>query len=304
MDNQRITHIGSSDESHWNHGRYRTIALVTGTMAAMRLIETDMVALTRKHKINTDSELAWGKVSGGHKYRKAAIETFDHIANAASQNELRMDIIIWDTWDSRHDIHRRDDSENLARMYYHLINTVTKYWWPQEALWRIRGDQRTDTDWHTLEDCLKGFDRREKRGLQSGLRTKVPVRNPRIQVEQGESVNEPMIQVADLFAGVAAFSWTISHDKPTYHEWKATANGQGMLIPNSEVPTISRKAESRYNILNHIVQMELPYVKIYAGEGLRTHPWDAQKSRINFWLYEPQSERDKAPTRLAQWRHR
>ena len=233
------------------------------------------------------------------KYRFAAIKVCDFIANVASENRLRVDVLIWDTQDSRHSIRRRDDTANLARMYYHLVSVVTKKRWDSIASWIIRVDQRNDMDWNTLEDCLSGRTRSEKIGQQPKLANKASAQKTRPpRVKQASSSNQPLIQIADLFAGLAAFSW---NSRQEYHNWKTeeqqVRHGQQSMFPGTGDIQISKSVRFKHEVLDHIVSMELSGVTMDTenNEGLRT--FRPTKNRINFWLYIPQREGDKAPTR-------
>ena len=184
-------------------------------------------------------------------------------------------------------------------MYYHLVSVVTKRRWDSIASWLIRVDQRNDMDWNTLEDCLSGRTRNEKIGQQPRLASEASVqmaRRPR--VKQVSSSDQPLIQIADLFAGLAAFSW---NNRQEYRNWKIEAqqvrHGQQSMFSGMGNIQISNSARFKHEVLDHISGMELPGVAMDKenNEGLRT--FGPTKNRINFWLYIPQREGDKAPTR-------
>ena len=258
-------------------------------------VESKVSTLLQKSQVR---ELAWKKVSSA-KYRFGAIKVCDFIADLAFEKRLRVDVLIWDTQDSRHSIRRRDDTANLARMYYHLVSVVTKKRWDLVASWLIRVDQRNDMDWNTLEDCLSGRTRSEKVGQQPKLANKTSarmVRPPRIK--QVSSSDQPLIQIADLFAGLAAFSW---NNRQEYRNWKMgeqqVRHGQQSMFSDMGNTQTSNSVRFKHEVLDHIASMELPGVAMNEenNEGLRT--FRPTKNRINFWLYIPQREGDKAPTR-------
>ena len=228
----------------------------------------------------------------------AAIKLCELVANVVCQQLLRVDVLIWDTRDSRHNTRGRDDTANLARMYYHLISNVVKSRWHSGAKWHIRVDKRSDIDWETLRDSLHGKTRREKVGLQIGLTAleSVQTRYP-IFIEQESSTHQSMIQVADLFAGLAAFSW---NECERHFQWSLAEepmrSGQLTLLPVNELDEISKRSQYKHEILSHLEGLELPSVVIrYKGkEGLRTL---SPREQVNFWLYEPRRPDDKAPVR-------
>lgn len=289
------THVGFSDESHWNLERYRTLALVTTPLSDANAIDVEVRAILQKDGVG---ELKWKSVSSA-KHRFAANHICDFACGSKWRGRMRVDVLIWDTHDSRHDVRRRDDSANLGRMYYHLIRNVIERRWPDARSWRMRVDERNDTDWGTLERCLRGQSRKQKTAHEPSFISMAagPGRRP-LHIEEGISKNNPLIQVADLFAGLAAFSWNKSEE---HHAWRAVRverdAGQQSLFPDLAAGDVSNSAWFKHEVLDHFLDIDLPNVVIRAhgGEGLRTF---RPHNPINFWLYEPHSSDDKAPRRL------
>lgn len=290
------THVGYSDESSWNLGQYRSLALVTGQAEAMAGLETAVSALLRRSNVR---EMSWKGVKGADR-RSSAIGAFDLIAATVSQQPMRVDVLIWDTHDSRHKIQGRDDSENLARMYYHLIANVINDRWNAVGSWLLMADERTDMDWMTLGDCLSGRRRRDKTALQRRLKDFAPpirTASPP-HVEQVSSSEQPLVQVADLFAGLAAFSWNQSR---AHHGWIEvgiqTRSGQQNMFPDLAGGEVSNNARFKHEVLDHFAGTQLPGVamKTEIGEGLRTF---GPSNSINFWRYEPKRMSDKAPRKI------
>ena len=286
------THLGYSDESSWNQSRYRSLALVTGSAEAMRDLDSMVSAVLRESNVR---ELAWKNVASA-KHRFAAIKVYDAVCNTMHNRPLRVDVLIWDTHDSRHRVRRRDDSENLARMYYHLMSNVISLRWNAVGTWLMRADERTDTDWETLEDCLRGRTRREKTAAQRQFGELVPLRTAvPPKVEQVSSSNHPLIQVADAFTGLAAFSWNQSAGHRTWKEVAHPAqSGQQNMFSSLGLGDISKSAQFKHDALDHVVGLNLVGVvmKTREGQGLRTF---GPTNRINFWMYEPRRLEDTAP---------
>ena len=282
-----VTHKGFSDESSWNQNRYRSIGLVT---ALTGIADTAGKTVASALEESGVREFAWKDLTTA-KRRFAAEKIVDHVVELASPGQLRVDVLIWDTHDARHRIMGRDDTANLARMYYHLMANVMRDRWPRDASWTQHVDKRTDIDWTELEQCLAGRTRKERDVSQAELYGST-YRSPP-SVEQASSSEHVLIQVADLFAGLSAFSW---NEAQSHGEWLTSQSGQLRLIPQCSDVSVSNSAYPKHEVLEHLASRRLPYVSLRAanGEGLRTYGPDHP---INFWKYIPQGEFDKAPLR-------
>lgn len=289
------THVGFSDESHWNLERYRTLALVTTHLSDANAIDAEVRAILQKDDVR---ELKWKSVSSA-RHRFAANHICDFACRPKWRGRMRIDILIWDTHDSRHDVRLRDDSANLGRMYYKLILNVIEWRWPGARSWHMRVDERNDTDWDTLERCLRGQSRKQRTAHEPSFISMAagPGRRP-LHIEEGISKDHPLIQVADLFAGLAAFSWNRSEE---HHAWRAVGvereAGQQSLFSDLAAGDVSNSARFKHEVLEHFLGIDLPKVVIEArsGEGLRTID---PRNPINFWLYKAKRADDKAPRRL------
>ncbi len=166
-----ITHVGFSDESSWNQNRFRSIGLVT---APKDIAEHVAMNISELLAISGVGEFAWNRLRDA-KHRLAAEKVVDYVVKHSHKGALRMDVIIWDTHDSRHNVPFRDDTANLTRMYYHLISDTAKNRWPTDASWLYCVDERTDVDWDALQQCLAGRTRKERECSQGELVKRVIV---------------------------------------------------------------------------------------------------------------------------------
>lgn len=286
------SHVAYSDESNWNHGRYRSIGLVTVPGPEARTLSDAMVDLL--DECGVSSEFKWNKVKGA-KYRETALEMVDLVFE--NLDLLRVDVLTLDTHDERHDVEGRDDRANLERMYYHLVLNVLRERWPDAATWHLYPDEKFDVDWETLHDCLSwkrsdwliepnvfephqgGISIREYFDVE-GLR---PV----------DSKEEPLVQMADLFAGMGCYS---REHSDLYLTWKRGLDGQKTLFSNPHIDLSKSQAE-RFTVMKTLKakckKQSLPVGFSRTG-GLQTY--DPAHS-LNFWFYRPQHEHDKAPLR-------
>ena len=293
---RQLTHVGFSDESHWRTGRFRSVSLVT-----LPLQEFD--SITERLRIILDefnvSEFKWEGLRDSRR-RSAAVKMLDLAVSMAYKAKLRVDVLIWDTYDERHDVIQRDDTQNLVRMYYHLFRNVLRKRWSRNSVWRLYPDEHTAIDWNNLEEIL-GHVARAIEPVPPMLGT----RNPRFDIRyefnledicQVESQEYSLLQLADLFAGLAVFS----RDKYCeFKIWCANNPLQATMLPLAETPvTSSRPSVERFSVLrtfDTLCKSKRLGVSLRRNRGL--HTFDPANP-INFWPYIPQHGHDRAPQKV------
>lgn len=284
------THYGFSDESHWNRGQYRTLSIVTlpATVAT-----TASEAIRTIASASEVDEFSWKDVRT-HSRQKLAQELCEFAIDKVREHAMRINTLIWDTYDSRHDVRGRDDTENLARMYYHLMKNVVVKRWPTDAQWKMHVDERADIDWQVLRDCVYRGVRKAKRTRQLDLSRGIEIERQGVDIAEVKSSVEPLVQLADLFAGLGAFSWNRAE---SYWQWQLGQTGQAQLFAEFEKPALSTSEAYKAVTLSHLrtlcSQREIP-ISHEPSKGLKTKN---PATPLNFWFYTPQRERDKAPTR-------
>jgi len=290
-----ITHVGFSDESNWNVGRFRSLGLVTTPIAYVNELETDLRRLLETSNVR---EFQWKSLNGA-KQRFAAEKMCTFAVEKACAKQLRVDVLVWDIEDSRHTIRGRDDIENLQRMYYHLFRNVLRARWPNHAVWRLQPDEHTAMDWETVKDCLHHVS--ERLEVERSLFTEGRFRI-RLQRDFGleeivpvPSSKYPLLQLADLFGGMAVFSRDKLDD---YKAWLEANSKQARLLDDaSGSPDPSRSSRERFQVLRAFDEL---CKKRKLGVSLKTKGglWTPKpRNPLNFWMYEPQHPEDKAPTK-------
>ncbi len=296
---KKPTHVAFADESHHNVGRYRSIALVTLPMGQLGSCNIAAAGILCDCKL---SEFKFSNIYGASD-RNAIIRLLECIVEKAHQGNLRIDILVWDIQDSRHKIIGRDDTENLNRMYYHLLRTTMKYRWPNDAIWRIYPDHNSGIRWNDLTGILQHV------GLQPEKRPDLftPIvwgldfiREFDVErIVPCHSHDTPLIQVSDIFAGLAVFS-RVNYN--TYKTWESSQGSQTSLLFNEDEceMSFSRAEKERCRIIrdfNRMCKDRKMYVSLDTHSGLKTmNP----SFPINFWWYEPQHPDDKAPVKQRQ----
>lgn len=290
-----ITHVGFADESNWNTGRFRSLGLVTTPIQKLGALNEQLKELIQQSGI---TEFKWRYLTGARE-RLVAQKLCKFVVEQGCEGILRVDVLIWDTRDRRHAVKGRDDIANLQRMYYHLFRNVLKLRWPDNPIWRLHPDEHTNIDWITIQNFLEVTSKR--REFNFSLYSDAFLRPKQdfdiLDIQPVNSREHPLLQVADLFAGIAVFS----HDKfDEYQQWLRNKSNQ-LALPELELQNSadlsSRSTRERFEVLYQLVELckaQSLQLSLKSHRGLRTmNP----KRPINFWLYEPQHPRDKAPTR-------
>ena len=267
-------HVAYSDETHHNTGRYRGIGLITLGLADVDQVNHDLERIIQGHRL---IELKWGELRSA-KRRHAAHNLIDYLLEKTIDNTLRVDVLTWDIEDSRHKIPGRDDAINLRRMYYFLFKNVLSRRWPTQCIWRICVDENTQAPWSDLGSLgeILEWDTGQVVG-QLNLH----------EICEVKSHQEPLIQAADLLAGLSVYS------RRAYQKF-ALWRSEGMLTGARN--SISNADEERFEVLGHFYDQCRKHklgVSLNQKGGLRT--FNPAKP-INFWWYEPQGGYDKAPT--------
>ena len=276
--------------------RFQSVSVVTFESES----ESSLVAeLTDSLKESNITEFKWSKLRQARD-RFAAIKLVDFVVYHAISDDIRVDTLIWDTEDARHNIQGRDDTENLQRMYYHLFRNVLQERWPVDSTWDLFPDENSALDWPRFEEFLdrvaigvelKGdlFDPTDFRVV---LLREFHIEN----VQEVSSREVPFSQIADLFAGMGAFSHTYF---ATYKKWCQEDSGQLSLLNNhsssvSDSDLSPGEAEKCLVLshLNKLCKKNKLWVGLESSRGLKTYN---PKYPINFWLYQPQHPDDKAP---------
>lgn len=295
-----MKYVVFSDESSHTDGDFRSIAAVS--LPCSR--HNDVVKMSDQLKTilesSTKGELKWRNVGrNGTKNVARAKASIDFVFSSLSQ-ELRIDVVIWDVQDSRHSVENRDDIANYSRMYFHLHRSLMRRREPN-ASWHLRPDALSIIDWKTIRDCLNsnGSWQRYSQESPALFENFDWISNPRIKtLREVDSKKTPFVNLADLFAGMAAYTRNKSSVIRTLLNEEEELKD---LFPN-HVPACdpNKLDRGRFKVIRHLVnrckQGQLG-VSIKDCGYLRTQ--DPRKP-INFWHYNPQHIHDQAPRKKVR----
>jgi hypothetical protein len=281
------SHLAFTDESNWNTGRFRAVAAVSLPAAQHGQLTRDVAQIALRERL---TELKWNRVGSDDRATRVAKAVFEWLANAAATQRVRLDVLTWDVQDSRHDVVGRDDRENLARMYHHLLVHVCQRW--QSRSWSIHPDEGSPVRWWELEFTVPTAYRKKSEakkrlplwlGAASGIR---------VRVEPRDSKNDLLIQVADLAAGAVCFSRTKFAPQVLNQ-----SRGQMSFSFSGDGPKASKSDQARWGVLlafTDACRKHKMGVSLDSTGGLKTR---SPKRPINFWWWTPQGDYDKAPRR-------
>lgn len=291
------THIAYADETHYNIGRYRGIALVSLKYENAASLNSELQNILRDSGI---TEFKWHKLDNAQ-YRFAALKMLAYAIEKASSEILRIDVLTWDIEDSRHRITGRNDIANLQRMYYHLVKNVLRARWPDDSIWRLCPDEQAAMNWSEVEKFLDRastqVEVQHDMFAQGVSRLSFKQEFSIEQVTPCKSHQEPLVQLADLCAGLAAYSRSSYN---TYEQWKRTSSQQLSLFTTTEQESplgFSNSDRERCWVLagfDGMCKRQRLGVSLKTERGLRTF---GPMNPINFWWYEPQHEEEKAPVK-------
>jgi hypothetical protein len=287
-----------SDESGFPAERYHAISVVSGQREHIKCLRSYLDSVLWDRGL---SELKFEEVRGHRPKLEAAREFIRHAVEFAADKKVRVDVLIWDTQDSRHSVVTRDDIANLHRMYYKVLVHIGRTWGQTD--WSFYPDERSDVDWGEIQGFLNktGTVKTKPQLLKLFDEQKKFFRF--VHITPRKSDNEPLVQLADLFAGIATFS---RQKGEGYQSWiRARKHEQHPALFEVEGGSVvdSSKADIvRFELLQGFEALCKDH-NLGVNLSKKCYLWTPNpKNSINFWNYEPQHEDDKAPTRLTRAR--
>ena len=281
-----------SDESGINAGdRYTSISVVSGEADVLDRLRDRLSETLKDKKVK---EVKFFDTRRGHRstYTEAAIGFIECAVNDfAVYGRVRVDTITTDNKPLERDDYDFDNGPDLERMYYTVLADMVRRW--GYTKWRFYPDMNSKVDWSEIVSYLNRTKLRKR--IEKPLLIKLMLdENAEFEfseVKQVDSVEEPLVQLADLFAGMARFS----HDSKEYDvncaEWlkrsKHEKQGELIKIMKQDSWNIPKSVECRYGVIGSMVSIchsHSLYVSINSENHLRTY---RPKNPINFWpLYE------------------
>lgn len=240
---------GYTDETRYNVGRYRGVALVSAPLPAVAALGAEIRDILA---ISGVSECKWEKVRSA-RMRFLAEKLLEWTLQATLASRLRVDTLTWDAGDRAHAAAGTPYLKKLHQMYHDLLAQAMAHRWPQAAAWMLYPDEQTALRWDALRAAL-----------------------PRLaHIAPSGSHHEPLIQVADLFAGLAVYS-RAGYD--TYEQWLCLPMSERRPPLKGRLPgaasQMSASDRQRCLLLDDFFtrcKLQLPGVGLRTNRGLRTY---------------------------------
>ena len=279
-----------TDESYITAERYRSIATFSFPREFYNDVSTTLCEMLQESGVE---EFKWKKLKNA-KYRLCAEKSMDYVLAELHSKEFRVDVLIWDTADSRHAIQNRDDIANFERMFYHLLKSVmTKR--EKAAGWHIRPDERLEIDWNTVNDCLQNAGRWQELFESPLFGSQWSESNYEIQTfKQVTSHEQACCQVADLFAGIGVFSEKAFSE---FQVWRSNTSAQFGLFEHENDQQLTNSERERFPVLQKLVYLCKSQKLGVSFESHKHLCTPNPNNPINFWWYTPQHIEDKAPVK-------
>jgi hypothetical protein len=274
-----------SDESCINVGdRYTSVCVVSGEVEDLNSLRDELgetLSSKNVHEVKFSKITRWG-----WPVTEAAVDFVGCVVNHfAAYNRVRIDTITTDNGSVSGRDYDSGSDPDLDRMYCHLLSSVGRRWGCTK--WGFYPDEHPGVNWNGRVSCLNTSGMLTTEGNEEAfaVRTDEDARFEFSEVEELDSVGEPLVQLADLFAGMARFS---HEDNGGCAEWVARGDErQGILMPSMawDKGNITRSKECRYRLIGRLYSLcrrHRLYVSLSSGGHLRT--WRPQ-SPVNFRDY-------------------
>lgn len=293
---QENDYLAYSDESNHNDGRYRAISVITLNKKDYLFFNNAVSNILQDSNVN---EFKWNKIKT-YNQKNVALKFIDLAIKNILSKKIRIDTLIWDIEDSRHkDVINRDDRANFARLYFHLLKNLINNRWEKQGRWFLYPDQQS-INWDELKSILEcSISYKKVDNITSSYFDIVTLFMQEISsfqtikaIKEIKSEKEPIIQLADLFAGLSVSSYRY-YEK--YRIWEKQQSSQLELFHDTKLEKFSKGDNARFEVISYLKscsQKNRLGVSLTKKKGFFTHN---PKNSPNFWLYEPQSNLDKAP---------
>ena len=288
-----------SDESGSDE-RYRAIGVVSGEESCLFDLRKELENILRNQGVK---EVKFSEVRTHRSKLEAARLFVEKGVGFVNQRKIRIDVLVWNIHDKRHSIPGRDDVTNLEIMYYNILRHVSEQW--HQHNWELYPDENSGVDWSGIKSYLnRTLMPRYKKPHLLSLFEKESYTIHFSEIEQKKSHDEPLIQLADLLAGMARFCRENGEecakclksqekiDQLSFFEYEE--------LESKEDPIMTK--QNRFKLVSYLYSMCKRYrlgVSLNTWECLWTR---TPSSPINFWNYESRYDKDKAPIRKYRQR--
>ncbi len=258
LDND-YTHEAYSDESNYNFQDYMSVCMISFEKSLTLKLNEQINNILKESNVQ---EFTWKKLNSA-KNRFCAIKLLKLIINYCKNEMVRIDVLICPI-KNRKKLFRDNEVNLLKKMYYQLFINVLMKRWAIDTKWVLFPDEQGAIDWYEMRQILNHTIKNIK------------------SITPSCSTITPICQIADLFGGMAVFSYQNPQKLFLDIEQKTLFNIESGLS-NSDIERVEVcklfKSLCNRNGLNII--LDKGYKTIDPNE------------KINFWFFEVKDYRDE-----------
>ena len=281
-----------SDESGTvGNERYHAIGTVSGSLQDMRTLHKQIGDTLGKYK---KSDVKFKKVNGDSTYTKISKEFISLGLKKCHEGIIRINVMVWDTQDSRHSIQGRDDVENFKRMYYHALKVTMKQW-NNQLKWEFYPDEQTAINWQEIADYLSRTNLSRDNKVEQTLFGDL-INLDFAKIHSPTDSSSPKfhnIQLADLFAGIVRLSHLHGQD---LIDWRLVNSSENVLFaPAYQDCELSKGQKAKFEVMSHFKDKADYH---HLGVNLSKDKYfQTFNKNILLWKYKPQNPLDIAPVK-------
>jgi hypothetical protein len=229
-------------------GRYRGLAVVSLRFADADAFRAEVKGLLQASEVH---ELKWTEVRTARQ-RFAANKLISWTLNTMSAGALRAEVVTWDA-EEQHPAPGQSGIATLQQMYGLLLGTTLRRYQSGGGLVRVCPDEQDALNWPELKEHLAA--------------QALPIEH----ILPCQSHHEPLVQLADLLAGLAAYARSASD---RYEAWQAVAGLDLELLHPEDVPEPpTRSDRERFLVLAELLMQCASHhapIKLRGDQGLLT----------------------------------
>lgn len=286
--------IFSDESGYCGKDRFGSIAVISGPKSNIKTLDAELQLF---FGINHKREVRFADISGNYEIIDAAKNFLKLGLDYCKHGKIKIYVLVWDKHDSRHDIRGRDDIENLKFMYYKILKETKSDWIGVEN-WEFFPDELTSVNWgeeivpfieRTNLDKKRNNDEETLFGVLKNFRF------PSVRkCSELESCECPILQLADLFAGIIRLSFEKSEKFCCWYDNEI--NGSSLF---NEPISFSKNETAKFQVMHHFKKLCDRY-KMGLNLSKDKH-FKVFNKRCGLWIwfYEPQGDYDKAPTKKS-----
>jgi hypothetical protein len=274
------------DESGINVGdRYTSVCVVSGEGGVLDCLRYKLDKTLRDKNVD---EVKFKKIKRyGSPKAQAAVKFIECTVNDfAANNKVRVDTITVDKEYIGGDNYDYSGKPELERMYYCVLAHIVRRW--GYTKWDFYADVNSRVNWRQIVEYLN-MTKLQKKVKKPLLIELMSEENPEFEfsgVKELNSAGEPLIQLADLFAGMARFSHEDNGCAKWVDKWKPEEQKELIPYMAGDKKSSQKAKECRYMLIAGVYNLchrHSLYVSIKTKGYLRTR---RHESPINFWPYK------------------